>query len=147
MLGIKEEERAMAEVWKAVKESHEGEQDESRKVEVDLTSGYFGLYKKYKQLVVESPAAVRIIAASPKVKRSCDHPFKHVKFADDIYKANGFYGSKGFSRLIPEGYTLLESRFHQDTVRAGRAWDMEKVTGVRLKEWEREGWTYHSKGL
>lgn len=58
----------MAEVWKAVKESHEREQDESRKVEVDLTSGYFGLYKKYKQLVVESPAAVRIIAASPKVK-------------------------------------------------------------------------------
>ncbi|KIR81704.1 CDP-diacylglycerol-glycerol-3-phosphate 3-phosphatidyltransferase [Cryptococcus gattii EJB2] len=127
VLGIKEEERAMAEVWKAVKESHEGEQDESRKVEVDLTSGYFGLYKKYKQLIVESPAAVRIIAASP--------------------KANGFYGSKGFSRLIPEGYTLLESRFHQDTVRAGRAWDMEKGTGVRLKEWERKGWTYHSKGL
>lgn len=136
----------MADVWKAVKESHEGEQDGSRKVEVDLTSGYFGLYKKYKQLVVESPAAVRIIAASSKVKQSCDHP-RYVKYADDIYKANGFYGSKGFSRLIPEGYTLLESRFHQDTVRAGRAWDMEKGTGVRLKEWERKGWTYHSKGL
>ena len=69
VLGIKEEERAMAEVWKAVRESHEGEQNESRKVEVDLTSGYFGLYKKYKQLVVESPASVKIIAASPKVER------------------------------------------------------------------------------
>ncbi|WWD17955.1 hypothetical protein CI109_102400 [Kwoniella shandongensis] len=131
VLGVKEEERAMGEIWKAVKGSYEestpAAEGEGGKVEVDLTSGYFGLYKAYKKAVINSPAPVRVIAASP--------------------KANGFYGSKGFSRLIPEGYTLLESRFHRDAVRQGRAWDEEKGTGVRLREWEKEGWTYHSKGL
>ncbi|ODN84072.1 hypothetical protein, variant [Cryptococcus amylolentus CBS 6039] len=135
VIGIKEEERAMGKVWDAVKESYqpggekvEGEEREGdgQRVEVDLTSGYFGLYKNYKKAVIQSPAPVKIIAASP--------------------KANGFYGSKGFSRLIPEGYTLLESRFHRDAVRAGRAWNDKSQEGVRLKEWEREGWTYHSKG-
>jgi len=48
--------------------------------------------------------------------------------------------------LIPEGYTYLESRFHRDASRAGRTWDEATSSGVRLREWEREGWTYHSKG-
>ncbi|KAK8865861.1 hypothetical protein IAR55_001009 [Kwoniella newhampshirensis] len=129
VLGVKEEERAMGEIWKAVNGSYDDSTSEGEggKVEVDLTSGYFGLYKAYKKAVINSPAPVRLIAASP--------------------KSNGFYGSKGFSRLIPEGYTLLESRFYRDAVRQGRAWDEEKGTGVRLREWEKEGWTYHSKGL
>ncbi|OCF42488.1 CDP-diacylglycerol-glycerol-3-phosphate 3-phosphatidyltransferase [Kwoniella heveanensis CBS 569] len=126
VLGVKEEERALGQVWKAVKDSYEGDTEGGR-VSVDLTSGYFGLYQTYKKAVIDSPASVNVIAASP--------------------KANGFYGSKGFSRLIPEGYTLLESRFHREAVRRGRAWDEEKGTGVRLKEWEKQGWTYHSKGL
>ena len=61
-------------------------------------------------------------------------------------QANGFYGSAGFSRLIPEGYTHLEKRFWADVVRSGRAWQAATGSGVRLKEWEKEGWTYHSKG-
>jgi CDP-diacylglycerol--glycerol-3-phosphate 3-phosphatidyltransferase len=48
------------------------------------------------------------------------------------------------SRLIPEGYTLLERRFHASVVKAGREWDGHR--GVRLQEWERDGWTYHAKG-
>lgn len=47
------------------------------------------------------------------------------------------------SRLIPEGYTLLESRFYADAARKGRV----GPRGVRLQEWEREGWTYHAKGM
>ncbi|WVN90286.1 uncharacterized protein L203_105522 [Cryptococcus depauperatus CBS 7841] len=126
VLGIREEEKAMEEVWKAVTGCYQNEEG-NEQVEVDLTSGYFGLYRRYRQAIIESPAPVNIIAASP--------------------KANGFYGSNGFSRLIPEGYTLLESRFRQNTIKAGRQWDAEKGVGVRLKEWERDGWTYHSKGL
>lgn len=38
-----------------------------RGVHVDLTSGYFGLYDAYKRMIIESPAPVRVIAASPKV--------------------------------------------------------------------------------
>jgi len=55
---------------------------------MDLTSGYFGLYKSYQDLILQSSIDCRIIAASP--------------------MANGFYGSQGLSGRIPDGYTLLE---------------------------------------
>lgn len=61
VLGLREEEAALGKVFNAVKEA--------RDVEVDLTSGYFGLYKAYKRAVIESPAPVRVIAASPKVSK------------------------------------------------------------------------------
>ncbi|KAJ7846155.1 hypothetical protein B0H13DRAFT_2093898, partial [Mycena leptocephala] len=88
---------------------------------LDLTSGYFGLYKEYRNLILRSSNVdCRIVAASP--------------------KANGFYGSRGISGRIPEGYTLLEQRFMSAVTRAGRQ------PSVQLNEWEREGWTYHAKG-
>jgi len=64
VLGIKEEEAALAKVWTAVKSAHPHEEE---RVSVDLTSGYFGLYKAYKKAVVDSPAPFRVITASPKV--------------------------------------------------------------------------------
>jgi CDP-diacylglycerol--glycerol-3-phosphate 3-phosphatidyltransferase len=73
VLGIKEEEAAMDKVWRAVRESHGADADAgvgAAPVEVDLTSGYFGLYKAYKRAVIDSPAPVRVIAASPRVSRS-----------------------------------------------------------------------------
>jgi len=53
------------------------------------------------------------------------------------------------SRLIPEGYTLLESQFHKELVRRGRDWTARpdgSSSGIELNEWKREGWTYHAKG-
>lgn len=88
VLGIKEEEAALGKVFNAVRrvyevpppavmeEKSQSEEGETRqpptpvetdKVTVDLTSGYFGLYKAYKRAVIDSPAPVRVIAASPKV--------------------------------------------------------------------------------
>ncbi|KZV88292.1 hypothetical protein EXIGLDRAFT_722823 [Exidia glandulosa HHB12029] len=93
--------------------------------DVDLTSGYFGLYRPYQDLIVRSPSNCRIVAASP--------------------LANGFYGSAGISGHIPDGYTLLEQRFWSRVQQAGRAWT--DGNGVRLSEWGRPGWTYHAKGL
>ncbi|KAL1413053.1 CDP-diacylglycerol--glycerol-3-phosphate 3-phosphatidyltransferase [Vanrija albida] len=63
VLGIREEESALGNVWHAIRMAGDGA------VDVDLTSGYFGLYKAYKQAVIDSPAQVRVIAASPKVSR------------------------------------------------------------------------------
>ncbi|KAK0469546.1 CDP-diacylglycerol-glycerol-3-phosphate 3-phosphatidyltransferase [Desarmillaria tabescens] len=95
---------------------------------MDLTSGYFNLYRPYQNLLLTSPGVdVRVLAASP--------------------KANGFYGSKGISSRIPEGYTILERRFIQAVDRAGRSWQEGASTGIQLNEWEKEGWTYHAKGL
>jgi CDP-diacylglycerol---glycerol-3-phosphate 3-phosphatidyltransferase len=62
-------------------------------------------------------------------------------------QANGFYGSKGVSGLLPPAYTLLSRRFLERAEREGRKGD------VSLKEWRRGvvgeegGWTYHAKGL
>lgn len=125
VLNVKEEEDTIKLMWKAINDSHTGERPVG--TEVDLTSGYFGLYAAYKGSIATSPANARIIAAAP--------------------KANGFYGSKGLSRLIPEGYTLLERRFHSMLSDRNRLWDDTEKKGVRLKEWEREGWTYHAKGV
>ena len=94
-LGVKEEEAALGRVWEAVRASHapiamasgagngqnqdQGSSVEQEKpsaapvrtkVEVDITSGYFGLYKRYKQWIIDSPALTRVIAASPEVCRS-----------------------------------------------------------------------------
>lgn len=57
--------------------------------------------------------------------------------------ANGFFGSKGVSGLLPAAYTHLSLRFLQ----AARG------ANVELREWQRgivgrrDGWTYHAKGL
>jgi CDP-diacylglycerol--glycerol-3-phosphate 3-phosphatidyltransferase len=67
VLGLKEEEAALARVFEAVQQSCQGD---GTRVEVDLTSGYFGLYDKYKKMVIASPASTRMIAASPKVSHA-----------------------------------------------------------------------------
>ena len=57
--------------------------------------------------------------------------------------ANGFFGSKGISGLLPAAYTHLSLRF----LRAARG------RNIQLREWQRgivgqqDGWTYHAKGL
>ncbi|KAH9945777.1 CDP-diacylglycerol-glycerol-3-phosphate 3-phosphatidyltransferase [Epithele typhae] len=80
--------------------------------------------------VMNSHIACRILAASP--------------------KANGFYGSKGISGRIPEAYTLFERRFMAAVRQADLEWPASSSSvfpGVQLHEWERDGWTYHAKGI
>ncbi|RVX71505.1 hypothetical protein B0A52_05077 [Exophiala mesophila] len=61
--------------------------------------------------------------------------------------ANGFYGSKGVSGMLPAAYTLLSRRFLREVAQNGKE-DM-----IQLKEWrkgtvgEPDGMTYHAKGL
>lgn len=94
---------------------------------LNLTSGYFGLSRSYKDLILRSHIPTRIICASP--------------------EANGFYGSKGISNRLPEGYTWLEQQF-MAAVRTAQLQDSRSVPGsVELKEWNRQGWTYHAKGI
>ncbi|KAI6005760.1 hypothetical protein EDD15DRAFT_2426499 [Pisolithus albus] len=96
---------------------------------MNLTSGYFGLYRPYQDLILKSSISCDILVASP--------------------QANGFYGSRGLSGLIPEGYTLLEQRFMRAVRAAGRDASAKggSSSAVRLSEWVREGWTYHAKGI
>ncbi|GAA6041561.1 hypothetical protein JCM8097_004265 [Rhodosporidiobolus ruineniae] len=102
-----------------------------RNTTLDWTSGYFGLREDYKKLVLDSYANVRIVSASP--------------------EANGFHNSRGVSRFIPPAYTYFAQRFHQDILakRAEREKRRGSEEGVRveMREWKREGWTYHAKGI
>jgi CDP-diacylglycerol--glycerol-3-phosphate 3-phosphatidyltransferase len=60
--------------------------------------------------------------------------------------ANGFYGSKGVSGMLPAAYTLLSRRFL-------KAVNQQAPGNVGLREWRLgtvgrpHGWTYHAKGL
>ncbi|KDR68583.1 hypothetical protein GALMADRAFT_1036264 [Galerina marginata CBS 339.88] len=98
---------------------------------LDLTSGYFSLYPPYQEFILSAlNVNTRIVASSP--------------------KANGFYGSKGISGRIPEGYTLYEQRFMKAASKARRLWQGPSPNdgqGVLLSEWEKPGWTYHAKGI
>ena len=72
--------------------------------------------------------------------------------------ANGFYGSKGVSGLLPDAYTLLSRRFLERVENSPNSHMNPssahfKGDGIVLKEWRRGtvgepgGWTYHAKGL
>ncbi|MBW0485950.1 hypothetical protein O181_025665 [Austropuccinia psidii MF-1] len=85
------------------------------------TSGYFSLLREYKRQLLLSKADVRIITASP--------------------QANGFFQSKGISKYIPPAYTYLEKLFYKEITLA------KKQDQIQIREWRRDGWTYHAKGL
>ncbi|KAK4944539.1 hypothetical protein LTR28_008216 [Elasticomyces elasticus] len=78
-------------------------------------------------LLASNPSSATVIAASP--------------------WANGFYGSKGVSGMLPAAYTLLSRRFLDAVSRVGLGQQ------IALKEWRRGtvntpgGWTYHAKGI
>ena len=111
---------------------------------LNLTSGYFGLSKLYKNLILRSHVPTSIICASPEV-RFMSHLIRLLTYCRHL-QANGFYGSKGISSRLPEAYTWLEQRF-MGAVHASQTEDSRSVPGsVELKEWNRQGWTYHAKG-
>ncbi|CDR47358.1 RHTO0S14e02520g1_1 [Rhodotorula toruloides] len=98
---------------------------------LDWTSGYFGLREDYKRLALDCKAQVRIVSASP--------------------EANGFFGSRGVSRFIPPAYTYFAQRFHDEVLKQ-QARKQKRGRGddgslVEMREWRREGWTYHAKGI
>ncbi|SGY17357.1 BQ5605_C015g07759 [Microbotryum silenes-dioicae] len=92
---------------------------------LNWTSGYFSVHERYKAMVLSSKAGVRIVAASP--------------------KANGFHNSRGVSKYIPPAYTHLQHQFYKQMIEESQRRDRE--SHVELREWKRQGWTYHAKGI
>lgn len=93
-----------------------------------FTAGYFNMTPEVRKLLLASnPSSATVVAASP--------------------WANGFYGSKGVSGMLPAAYTLLSRRFLESVEKLGLS------SKIALKEWRRGtvstpgGWTYHAKGL
>lgn len=100
---------------------HRDPQSPELNTTVDLTSGYFSLYRKYQDKLLQTIAIFRLLAASP--------------------QANGFYGSAGVSKYIPDAYTFLEKKFYDKIVAQKREGE------IRIEEWRRMHWTYHAKGI
>lgn len=93
-----------------------------------FTAGYFNMSPWLRDLLLaSSPSSATVVAASP--------------------WANGFYGSKGVSGMLPAAYTYLGKTFLSSVQKAGLG------DQIKLKEWRRGtvntpgGWTYHAKGL
>ncbi|KAF3013691.1 CDP-diacylglycerol--glycerol-3-phosphate 3-phosphatidyltransferase [Neopestalotiopsis sp. 37M] len=93
-----------------------------------FTAGYFNPAPSLTNLLMSTASSnCTVITASP--------------------QANGFYGSKGVSGMLPDAYTLLARRFLDAIHR------QKRDAAIVLKEWrkgtvgEPEGWTYHAKGL
>jgi len=141
--GIREEENVLELLFRNL-DSY-GKQS-SRRPLLDLTTGYFGLYGPYRDLILKSSNVdTRIVCSAPKVRGSYAFDALNSK----VYQANGFFGSKGISGRIPEGYTYLEQQFVKAVNGAGREWIADPSgdgRGVQLSEWEKDEWTYHAKG-
>ena len=93
-----------------------------------FTAGYFNMTPDVSRLLLRSnPSSATVVAASP--------------------WANGFYGSKGISGMLPPAYTLLSRHFLDAVAHAGLS------KQIALKEWRRGtvneagGWSYHAKGI
>ncbi|GAA5981145.1 hypothetical protein JCM11641_003126 [Rhodosporidiobolus odoratus] len=93
---------------------------------LDWTSGYFALRQEYRDLVIGSKAQVRVVSAAP--------------------EANGFHQSRGVSRFIPPAYTYFAQQFHEE-VEQERERRKADDQHVEMREWIRDGWTYHAKGI
>ena len=103
-----------------------------------FTAGYFN----------PDPAiTTSLLAASSNLRVSSDNqsPVSTTVLTASPW-ANGFYGSKGVSGMLPPAYTLLSRRFLQAATQTAPG-------AVTLREWRRgtvglmDGWTYHAKGL
>ena len=88
-----------------------------------LSSPYFNITDSYRRTVLaaDNQAATTIITAAP--------------------SANGFYGSAGASGFIPVAYAHMESRFIDAVCQA------RQQTRVQVREYARERWSFHAKGL
>ena len=106
-----------------------------------FTAGYFNIDPEISELLVAAtPASSRGMAGEKSEGKPCT-----VITASPW--ANGFYGSKGISGLLPAAYTLLSRRFLREVSKA------DKDGSIQLKEWRKGtvgtpgGWTYHAKGI
>jgi CDP-diacylglycerol--glycerol-3-phosphate 3-phosphatidyltransferase len=93
-----------------------------------FTAGYFNMTPSFRRLLLSTkPESGTVLTAHP--------------------HANGFYGSKGVSGMLPAAYTHLAKMFVQKVRREGLD------ESIVLKEWkkgmvgEEGGWTYHAKGF
>ena len=89
-----------------------------------LSTGYLNLHEAYSsRLLAMNTLPFRVLAAAP--------------------SANGFFTARGIAGALPMAYSLFQKRLHRDATKR----EMYSIDRLHLLEYEREGWTYHAKGL
>lgn len=69
---------------------------------------------------------------------------RHLSIATCAPEANGFFRSKGVSRLIPLAYSAMEREFFKEI--SGVILD-DNERNVKFHQIHRENWTFHGKGI
>ena len=90
-----------------------------------LATSYFNITREYEKELIDHKrpdTTVSLLTASP--------------------QANGFYGSRGISQYVPDGYTENERDF---VANAERKYGNDGQ--IEMLEYSRPIWTYHAKGL
>ncbi|XP_004536599.1 CDP-diacylglycerol--glycerol-3-phosphate 3-phosphatidyltransferase, mitochondrial [Ceratitis capitata] len=87
-----------------------------------LATGYFNLTQEYMDTLANNCLAQCSILMA--------HP-----------NANGFQGASGPAGGIPAAYTLIAKKFYENLVH------LKQSHRVNFFEYEKDGWTYHAKGL
>lgn len=112
---VREEETALWLLFHHLNSKSWQKPSEKTKPLVDLTSGYFGLYEPYQDLVLASDVKTRIVAASPKV-RSSPHPSSRLLMffglGQWLFWLSGYIGpySRRVYSLGTEIHTSCEAR-------------------------------------
>lgn len=105
---------------------------------VHFASAYFNLTKEFQAALIQA---------------SMDKQFKIITAAP---QANGFYGARGISGLIPKAYSLLEKDFYDRTCQRvtedvfesnALQSPMNRKFGIQLFEYKKPNWTFHAKGM
>ncbi|KAJ1924719.1 CDP-diacylglycerol--glycerol-3-phosphate 3-phosphatidyltransferase [Tieghemiomyces parasiticus] len=94
---------------------------------VRFTSAYFNFAPSIQSLILRSHAHFDMTIAAP--------------------EANGFFNARGISRYVPTAYSSFEHEFYNRAQRALRNHPSEKRPPITLREYARDGWTFHGKGL
>jgi CDP-diacylglycerol--glycerol-3-phosphate 3-phosphatidyltransferase len=90
-----------------------------------LATSYFNMTKEYEKELIDNKredTIISLLTASP--------------------QANGFYGSRGISQYVPDGYTANEREFVENAERK-----CSNDGQIQMLEYYRSKWTYHAKGL
>ncbi|OMH81216.1 putative CDP-diacylglycerol-glycerol-3-phosphate 3-phosphatidyltransferase [Zancudomyces culisetae] len=123
-LGIHQDQKYIQKLFRAIKEYslQLAKHDKPSTIcKTEVTSAYFNFARIHIDAILACKSTFNFLVASP--------------------QACGFFGAKGVSRHIPNTYSLFELEFLKHLSRVNRS------DAVKIREYSRDGWSYHGKGL
>ncbi|KAL9090424.1 MAG: hypothetical protein Q9159_001953 [Coniocarpon cinnabarinum] len=108
-----------------------------------FTAGYFNMTPTTRDLLLSSLTQ----PSSPSAQSTDSTPQPRGTIITAHPHANGFFGSKGVSGMLPPAYTLMSKRFLDVVFKTGLQDRLGLYEWKRGSFGEQDRWTYHAKGL